>query len=312
MAASSPLLTIGTRGSALALAQAYETRSRLVAAHGCSEDDVAIEVFSTKGDRILDQPLAEIGGKGLFTEEIEAALSNGGVDIAVHSSKDMPTVLPDGLVLDVFLPREDPRDVFITRDGATLDSLPEGSVVGTASLRRAALVKRVRPDLETVSFRGNVQTRLKKLGDGVVDATLLALAGLKRLDMEVEHLQVLDPAQFPPALAQGAIGIECRDGDARILDLLAPIHDGATGEAVACERAFLRALDGSCRTPIAGHAALDGNEIALSGLVLSEDGAREFGTEVRGPRANGVQMGADAGAALKEQAGPEFLPHWSH
>ena len=306
------LLTIGTRGSALALAQAHETRDRLVAAHGCGAQEIAIEVFSTKGDRILDQPLADIGGKGLFTEEIEAALSDGRVDIAVHSSKDMPTVLPDGLVLDVFLPREDPRDVFITRDGATLENLPAGSVVGTASLRRAALVKRARPDLETVSFRGNVQTRLKKLGDGVVDATLLALAGLKRLELEVPHMHVLDPERFPPALAQGAIGIECRDGDARVLDLLAAIHDGATGETVACERAFLRALDGSCRTPIAGHAVLEGEDIALSGLILSEDGAREHGTQVRGPRKDAVRMGADAGAALKAQAGPDFLPHWTH
>ena len=305
-----PLLTIGTRGSALALAQAHETRDRLVAAHGCAADDIAIEVFSTRGDEILDQPLADIGGKGLFTEEIEAALADDRIDVAVHSSKDMPTDLPDGLALDVFLPREDPRDVFISRDGATLETLPAGSVVGTASLRRAALVKRLRPDLKTESIRGNVQTRLQKLADGVVDATLLALAGLSRLDLAPEHMSILPPGDFPPALAQGAIGIETREGDGRVLDLLRPIHHAETGDAVACERAFLKALDGSCKTPIAGHASVHGDEIVLSGLVLTEDGARHHATQVRGQRVDGVLLGAEAGAALKAKAGPGFLPHW--
>lgn len=306
-----PLLTIGTRGSALALAQAYETRDRLVAAHGCAADDIVIQVFSTRGDEILDQPLADIGGKGLFTEEIETALADDRIDIAVHSSKDMPTDLPDGLALDVFLPREDPRDVFISRDGATLETLPAGSLVGTASLRRAALVKRLRPDLKTESIRGNVQTRLQKLADGVVDATLLALAGLSRLDLEPEHMNILPPDDFPPALAQGAIGIETRTGDRRVLDLLMPIHHAETGDAVACERAFLKALDGSCKTPIAGHASVHGDEIVLSGLVLTEDGARHHSTQVRGDRVDGVRLGAEAGAALKAKAGPGFLPHWT-
>lgn len=307
---SLPLLSIGTRGSALALAQAHETRDRLVEAHGFAPDDVVIQVFSTRGDEILDQPLAEIGGKGLFTEEIEAALADGRIDIAVHSSKDMPTDLPDGLVLDVFLPREDSRDVFISRDGATIETLPAGSVVGTASLRRAALVKRLRPDLKTESIRGNVQTRLQKLTDGVVDATLLALAGLSRLDLTPEHMSILPPGEFPPALAQGAIGIETRAGDTRVLDLLAPIHHAETGDAVACERAFLKALDGSCKTPIAGHATVQGDEIILSGLVLTEDGTAHHATQVRGKRADGVRLGTDAGAALKAKAGPGFLPHW--
>lgn len=305
-----PLITVGTRGSALALAQAHETRNRLVKAHACSPDDIVIEVFSTRGDEILDQPLAEIGGKGLFTEEIEAALADGRIDIAVHSSKDMPTELPGGLVLDVFLPREDPRDVFITRDGATLETLSAGSVVGTASLRRAALVKRVRPDLETVNIRGNVQTRLQKLKDGVVDATLLALAGLSRLSLEPDHMSILPPDAFPPALAQGAIGIETRADDTRVLDLLAPIHDVDTGDAVACERAFLKALDGSCKTPIAGHATLSGEDIFLSGIVLTEDGKAHHSTQVKGKRADGVQLGAQAGADLKAKAGAGFLPHW--
>ncbi|MFK7791742.1 MAG: hydroxymethylbilane synthase [Devosiaceae bacterium] len=306
-----PLLTIGTRGSALALAQAYETRKRLVAAHGCAPDDIVVQVFSTRGDEILDQPLAEIGGKGLFTEEIEAALADGRIDIAVHSSKDMPTQLPDGLVLDVFLPREDARDVFISRDGATLETLPAGSVVGTASLRRAALVKRVRPDLETTSIRGNVQTRLKKLQEGVVDATLLALAGLSRLDLKPDHMSILPPDSFPPALAQGAIGIETRSDDTRILGLLAPIHHSETGDAVACERAFLSALDGSCKTPIAGHATIQGDEITLSGIVLTEDGTQHHTTEVHGTRSDGVSLGYEAGAALRAKAGAGFLPHWA-
>lgn len=306
-----PLLTIGTRGSALALAQASETRARLVAAHGCEPDDIAVKVFSTKGDEILSQSLAELGGKGLFTQEIEAALSSGDVDIAVHSSKDMPTELSDGLVLEVFLPREDPRDVFLSRDGATLETLPPGSVVGTASLRRAALVKRLRPDLETTVFRGNVQTRLKKLADGEVDATLLALAGLLRLGMTPDHMTILDPVAFPPALAQGAIGIECRTDDTRVLDLLSPIHDRDTGDAVACERAFLGALDGSCKTPIAGHARLERDQLHLSGIVLSEDGSVHHEIADIGARKDAVAFGAATGAALKAKAGPGFLPHWS-
>lgn len=306
-----PLLTIGTRGSALALAQAYETRTRLMAAHDCGSDDIAVQVFSTKGDEILSQSLAELGGKGLFTEEIEAALASGEVDVAVHSSKDMPTVLPDGLVLDVFLPREDPRDVFLSRDGATLESLPAGSVVGTASLRRAALVKRVRPDLKTAVLRGNVQTRLEKLARGDVDATLLALAGLLRLGVTPDHMTILDPLTFPPALAQGAIGLECRAGDGRVLDLLAPIHDRDTGDVVACERAFLGALDGSCKTPIAGHAHLEGDQLHLSGIVLTEDGSACHEIADTGGRHEAIAFGAATGAALKAKAGPGFLPHWS-
>ena len=305
-----PLLTIGTRGSALALAQAHETRDRLVAAHGCAPEEIVIEVFSTRGDEILDQPLAEIGGKGLFTEEIEAALADERIDIAVHSSKDMPTDLPDGLSLEVFLPREDPRDVFLSRDGATLETLPAGSVVGTASLRRAALVKRIRPDLQTTSIRGNVQTRMQKLMDGVVDATLLALAGLSRLNLEPENMQILPTEDFPPALAQGAIGIETREGDKRVLDLLAPIHDWDTADAVMCERAFLKALDGSCKTPIAGHAALFGSMVRLTGFVLTEDGSVAHGIETEGTRLGAAQLGTQAGVALKMLAGPGFLPHW--
>lgn len=292
------------------MAQAHETRDRLVAAHGCAPDDVAIKVFSTKGDEILSQALTEIGGKGLFTEEIEAALSSGEVDLAVHSSKDMPTKLPDGLVMNAFLPREDPRDVFISRDGSTLETLPPGSVVGTASLRRAALVKRVRPDLKTEVLRGNVQTRLQKLADGVVDATLLALAGLSRLGLTPDHMVVLDPDSFPPALAQGAIGLETRTDDTRIIDLLAPISHADTAVAVACERAFLEVLDGSCKTPIAGHAKLNGDVLHLSGMVLTEDGTAFHTIERTGMRNDAVAFGAQTGAALREMAGPGFLPHW--
>ncbi|MBV6658797.1 MAG: hydroxymethylbilane synthase [Devosiaceae bacterium] len=308
---STPLLTLGTRGSALALAQAYETRDRLVAAHGCAPEEIAIEVFSTRGDEILDKALTEIGGKGLFTEELEASLHGGGIDFAVHSSKDMPTELPDGLELSIFLPREDVRDVFITRNGETLETLPQGAVVGTASLRRAALVKRVRPDLRTEVFRGNVQTRLQKLADGVVDATLLAHAGLKRLGLRPPSMQVLDPEAFPPALAQGAIGIETRTGDARVRDLLAPIADTETGVTVACERAFLSALDGSCRTPIAGHATLAGDSLELSGIVLKEDGSASHTIAATGVAADAEAFGRATGAALKAKAGAGFLPHWT-
>ncbi|MEM6383253.1 MAG: hydroxymethylbilane synthase [Pseudomonadota bacterium] len=304
-------LTLGTRGSALALAQAYETRKRLAQAHGWPLDAVAIEIFSTKGDEILNKALTEIGGKGLFTEELEQALHGGRIDLAVHSSKDMPTDLPAGLELSVFLPREDVRDVFISRDGTTVETIADGATVGTASLRRAALLKRVRPDLKTEVFRGNVQTRLKKLADGQVDATLLALAGLRRLDLEPEHMTILDPERFPPALAQGAIGIETRSGDARTRDLLAPIDDEDTGTAVACERAFLKALDGSCRTPIAGLATVDGDQLHLSGIVLKEDGSQAHTIIANGPRTQPVRFGSETGVALKAKAGPGFLPHWS-
>src|SRR5499427_2510313 len=256
-----PFLRIGTRGSPLALWQAREVRAHLASAHGVEPDAIAIETIRTTGDIIQDRPLSEAGGKGLFTKEIEQALIDGAIDLAVHSSKDMPTVLPTGLELIACLPREDVRDAFISHKAASLADLPHGAVVGTASLRRQAMVRRLRPDVSVVTFRGNVDTRLKKLEAGVVDATLLAFAGLKRLGREAAATAVLDLETFLPAVGQGAVGIEARSADARTCDLLAKINHTETMAAVQTERAFLAVLDGSCRTPIAGHARILGGSV---------------------------------------------------
>ncbi|SON53876.1 Porphobilinogen deaminase [Hartmannibacter diazotrophicus] len=303
----SSLLKIGTRGSPLALAQAHEVRDRIAAAHGMPADGIEIVVISTSGDRILDRPLAEVGGKGLFTKEIEEALLDGGIDLAVHSSKDMPTELPSGLVLDHFLEREDVRDVFISRKATTLQDLPAGAVVGTASLRRQALVRRLRPDLDVVTYRGNVQSRLRKLDEGVVDATLLALAGLKRLGMADVATSIFDPVSFPPAVGQGAIGIETRAGDSRVGDLLQAIHDPATAKALVAERAFLAALDGSCRTPIAGHATISGDGLSLYGLILKSDGQTVHEDRIEGAAADAAAIGTELGLRLKERGGADFF-----
>ncbi|WP_174801577.1 hydroxymethylbilane synthase [Martelella limonii] len=302
---------IGTRGSPLALAQAYETRDRLVAAHGLPEDMFEIVVLSTKGDRITDRALAAIGGKGLFTEEIEAQLSSGALDFAVHSSKDMPTALPEGLTLSTFLPRADPRDAFIGRTAERLIDLPKGAVVGSASLRRQALIRRLRPDIEVVIFRGSVQTRLDKLADGAVDGTFLAYAGLTRLGLQQKATEILDAETFIPAPAQGAICIEQRIGDDRIAALLAPINDRDTSDAVACERGFLAALDGSCRTPIAGHATIDGGTIRFSGMILSPDGREAHDINVEGERSDAADLGRAAGEELRGRAGAHFFEDWS-
>ena len=263
---------IGTRGSPLAMAQAVETRDRLMAAHGLPQEACEIVVISTKGDRVTDRPLSEIGGKGLFTEEIEAQLADGRIDIAVHSSKDMPTQLPEGLYLSAFLPREDVRDAFIGRAASTIDQLPQGAVVGTSSLRRQALVRRNRPDLKVISFRGNVQTRMRKLEEGQVDGTLLALAGLRRLGREDYATDILNTDTFLPAPGQGAICIESRCGDGPIDSMLAAINHRETEMALTCERAFLASLDGSCRTPIGALARIDGTRMQFSGLILTPDG----------------------------------------
>ena len=261
-------IKIGTRGSQLALAQAYETRQRLMDAHGLSEDDFEIVVIKTTGDMIQDRPLSEAGGKGLFTKEIEEALLDGRIDLAVHSSKDMPTCLPEGLELSTFLPREDVRDAFISSKYGSFAEMPAGAIVGTSSLRRQAMVKKLRPDLEVVMYRGNVQRRLQKLEEGVADATLLACAGLRRLGQAEVITSAIETDDFLPAVGQGAIGIETRNGDERILSLLESIHHANTERALACERALLGALDGSCRTPIAGLAEIDGERLRFSGLVL--------------------------------------------
>lgn len=302
---------IGTRGSPLALAQAHETRSRLMAAHGLPEEMFEIVVLSTTGDRITDRSLSEIGGKGLFTEELEEQLSSGELDIAVHSSKDMPTKLPEGLHIAAYLPREDFRDAFIGRTASTLKALPDGATVGTASLRRQALIRRLRPDIQLTIFRGSVGTRLRKLDEGQVDATLLAFAGLKRLSMEEVVTELLDPADFPPAPAQGAICVESRIGDPRTDALIAPINDRLTYDAVTCERAFLAALDGSCRTPIGGFAICGGDHLKFSGLILTPDGRREHAIEVEGKRSDAEALGLRAGEAVRAAAGPGFFDSWS-
>ena len=302
---------IGTRGSPLALAQAHEVRNRLVAAHGISADEIEIVVISTKGDRVLDRELSEIGGKGLFTEEIEAQLTAGDIDLAVHSSKDMPTKLPGGLALTAFLEREDPRDAFIGKAAPTLDALPAGAIVGTSSLRRQALVRRARPDVEVVGFRGNVQTRLKKLEDGVAHATLLANAGLRRLGMAEVITDLISLDVFPPAPGQGAICIEGRASDKRTDALVEPLNHAPTHVALECERAFLAALDGSCRTPIAGHASVEDGMIAFSGMILTPDGAQTHQIAMEGRASDPATLGNAAGEDLRERAGPDFFESWT-
>ena len=295
-------LRIGTRGSPLALAQAHEVAARLRAAWPALKDEGAIEVvvIDTRGDRILDRPLAEIGGKGLFTEEIEARLLNGRIDVAVHSMKDMPTVLPDGLEIPCMLPREDPRDVMLSRDGLRLDELAPGAVVGTASLRRKSQVLALRPDLKVITFRGNVQTRMRKLKEGQADATLLALAGLKRLGITDAATQIFEPEVILPAVAQGAIGIEIRADDERVRGLLAVINCSDTLRCVEAERVMLHALDGSCRTPIAGQATLQGDQVVMTGLVASEDGTQVWRAQLSGPATDALAVGRALGEKLKQ------------
>jgi hydroxymethylbilane synthase len=305
------VLRIGTRGSPLALAQAAETRARLMAAHGLPEEAFAIEVISTSGDRIQDRPLSEAGGKGLFTKEIEEALLAGRIDIAVHSSKDMPTQLPEGLALTAFLPREDARDAFIGKAAKSIAELSGGATVGSSSLRRQALILRMRPDLNVVMFRGNVQTRLRKLEEGVAGGTILAHAGLKRLGLEKVVTDLMPLDRFPPAPGQGAICIESRAGDSRVDAMLAAIHHAATGQALACERAFLAALDGSCRTPIAGHAVVDGDRLSFSGLILSPDGRDAHEVVGEGRAAQAAAIGRAAGEKVRAEAGARFFDGWS-
>jgi hydroxymethylbilane synthase len=311
MTQSSPFLRIGTRGSPLALWQAHAVQADLAAAHGVAPEAIAIEIIRTTGDVIQDRPLSEVGGKGLFTKEIEQALIDGAIDLAVHSSKDMPTALPPGLDLVACLPREDVRDAFISRKAASLAELPQGAVVGTASLRRQAMVKRLRPDISVVTFRGNVDTRLKKLDDGVVDATLLAFAGLKRLGREAAATAVLEIDQFLPAVGQGAVGIEARSADSRTRDLLARINHAETLAAVQTERAFLAVLDGSCRTPIAGHArivgGIPGGSVVFRGMILRPDGSEIHETQCKGAVEDGALLGADAARELKGRAASDFF-----
>ena len=304
-------LRIGTRGSPLALAQAQETRDRLMAAHGLSDGAFEIVVIKVTGDNramiAADRPLKEIGNKGLFTREIEDALLAGEIDLAVHSMKDMPVEQPQGLILDTYLPREDARDAFITLDGRGLADLSQGATVGTSSLRRRAQLLARRPDLNVVEFRGNVQTRLRKLTEGVADATFLAMAGLNRLEMSDMPKAPVDPDEMLPAIAQGAIGIERRIDDAVTADLLAPIHDAPTGSQLNAERAFLAALDGSCETPIAGLAVLDGDTVRLRGEILRTDGSEVHSGQIEGPSPDGAKLGQTLARQLLAKAGPDFF-----
>ncbi|MBI1867876.1 MAG: hydroxymethylbilane synthase [Methylocystis sp.] len=289
-----PPLRIGTRGSPLALTQTRQARALLAEAHGVAEDDFAIRVIRTTGDTIQDRPLADAGGKGLFTKELDAALIEGAIDLAVHSSKDLPTRLPSEVVIAGYLPREDVRDAFIGHKGRTLATLPRGAVVGTASLRRAAQAKRLRPDIAVAPLRGNVETRLRKAESGEVDGAVLALAGLKRLGLADRASAILALEDFLPAAGQGAIAVTCRADDARTQAMLAPIFDAATGVALDAERAFLAVLDGSCRTPIAAHARLEGEELVFRGEVLRPDGSEVFAARRRGPLSDAAKLGEDA------------------
>jgi hydroxymethylbilane synthase len=300
---ASPTLTIGTRGSPLALAQAHEVRERLVAAHGLAVNDIAIRVIKTTGDRVLDRPLAEIGGKGLFTKEIEDALLANEIDLAVHSMKDMQTAL----IVGATLPREDVRDAFISLKYRSLSDVPTGAVVGSSSLRRQAQLLNMRPDLTVIGFRGNVQTRLKKLEDGVAAATFLAVAGLRRLKMQDRITAMIPTNQMLPAVAQGAIGIETRAEDARVARFVAPLNDAATAIAVAAERAFLKKLEGSCRTPIAGLAELRDGALWFRGQVLSPDGKVSYTAQRSGAPQAASQLGVAAAEDILAQADPAIL-----
>jgi hydroxymethylbilane synthase len=303
---SSPL-RIGTRGSPLALAQAYETRKRLTNALNINEDSFEIVVISTSGDRILDRPLKEVGGKGLFTKEIEQDMLDGKIDIAVHSMKDMPVEQPDGLTLGCYLPREDVRDAFVSSRYKNVNELPSGSKVGTSSLRRKAQLKFSRPDLEVVEFRGNVQTRLKKLKDGVATCTFLAMAGLNRLGLEEVAKSTMNPNEMLPAIAQGAIGIEWREEDEQISDILKKIHHEETGQRLNTERAFLAELDGSCQTPIAGLAIIEGSSLKFTGQVLRTDGSESISETAFGDIEDGPRLGREMAQKILSQAGPEFF-----
>jgi hydroxymethylbilane synthase len=304
---STAILRLGTRGSPLALAQARMVRDAIAGAHRIEPERIEIHPIRTTGDRVQDRPLADAGGKGLFAKEIEEALLAGAIDLAVHSAKDMPSILPYGLVLTAFLKREDPRDAFISHKARSLSELPRGAAVGTSSPRRQALTRRLRPDLRIVDLRGNVETRLRKIAEGAADATLLALAGLKRLGFEDVATKVLEIDEFLPAVAQGAIGVETRADDDRTRAFLAPINDEETAIAVAAERAFLAALDGSCRTPIAGHATVSGGHVHFRGMIVQLDGSAAFEASRQGPIADAVRLGDDAGRELRGRAGADFF-----
>jgi hydroxymethylbilane synthase len=300
-------IRIGTRGSPLALAQARQVATRLAAAHGLAPEQCELVIIKTTGDKITDRPLIEAGGKGLFTKELEEALFAGDIDLAVHSMKDMPAVLPQGLAISAILEREDPRDAFVSLKYASLDAMPAGAVIGTSSPRRQAQVLRARPDLHVVGFRGNVETRLRKLEEGVADATFLACAGLNRLGLS-QHITAAMPTDVMlPAVAQGAIGIEIRSDDEATARLIAPLNDAATALCVTAERAYLAQLEGSCRTPIAGLAELDGNALRVRGEILTPNGVHAYVATHTGSAQEAMRLGEAVAAELLHQAGPDFF-----
>jgi hydroxymethylbilane synthase len=300
-------IRIGTRGSPLALAQARQVATRLAAAHGLAPEQCELVIIKTTGDKITDRPLIEAGGKGLFTKELEEALFAGDIDLAVHSMKDMPAVLPQGLAISAILEREDPRDAFVSLKYASLDAMPAGAVIGTSSPRRQAQVLRARPDLHVVGFRGNVETRLRKLEEGVADATFLACAGLNRLGLS-QHITAAMPTDVMlPAVAQGAIGIEIRSDDDATARLIAPLNDAATALCVTAERAYLAQLEGSCRTPIAGLAELDGNALRVRGEILTPNGVHAYVATHTGSAQEAMRLGEAVAAELLHQAGPDFF-----
>lgn len=313
MQSPAPLLRIGTRGSPLALAQARLVRKLIAGSQHVAENTVEIVPISTGGDRSqqFNAPLIDIGGKGLFTKEIDAALLAGEIDLAVHSSKDVATVLPAGIAMAVYLEREDVRDAFLSYTAAGIDNLPQYAKFGTSSIRRAAQVLRQRPDLTIVPFRGNVDTRLQKLADGIADATMLAAAGLNRLDQGYKITAMLDPELFMPAPAQGAIGIAVRADDRRVLDMIAPLDHGPTHRGISAERAMLRVLDGSCRTPVGALSQLAGETLTLKGEILSLDGQKSFAAAVSGLAAQAEALGQQLGEQLLDQAGTTFLAQWA-
>ena len=303
---SAPLLRIGTRGSMLALAQAQLVQRLLAEAHGVEREAIEIKVITTSGDRLTDRPLSEAGGKGLFSKEIEAALEAGEVDLGVHSSKDLASHLPPGLMLAAFLEREDVRDAWVSLKYASPEALPQGAKLGSSSIRRAAQMLRLRPDLEVVQFRGNVDTRLAKLEAGVADATLLAVAGLNRLRKSDRITAYLDPQKFPPAPAQGAIGIEIRQNDSRTAELVSVLNHAPTATTIAAERALLATLDGSCRTPIGAFTELNGVLCRVTAEILSPDGREFYRDSVEGAADKAAALGTELGRRLLEAAGPDF------
>ncbi len=302
MTQSTRPIRIGTRGSPLALRQAELVRDLLAKAHGLNSAAFEIVALKTTGDRVLDRPLADAGGKGLFTKEIDEALLSRRVDLGVHSAKDVPTFLPEGISLAAYPAREDPRDVLVARREASLAALAPGAVVGTSSVRRQALVLRTRPDVSIKLLRGNVGTRLEKVARGEFDAAVLALAGLRRLGLAVEAHVPLDPAIFPPSVGQGAIAIAIRAGDSQTAQLVAAINDALTSIAVSAERTFLAVLDGSCRAPIGGHAQIKGDRLHFSGLVIAPDGTGAAETTREGSIKDAEALGADAGKELRARA----------